>query len=216
MRIKWIQRINVRVLATGVLLIAAGLLLRGRPFEWKTVLEGALYVVCLLLLAASEPIRQMLTALPRPQRYFLLILAGLMVVTQLWGQPLKSFPLNPWTMYAKSLHVPPSYIDYIGICADGREVEIPAGRVFRSHHRTVQWRLHGRLASMHYAEEETVRVEQREQFRSLLTAMIKRFNEQHPDTEVQRVRVILCTMPRPAPGLKLDVTRRPVFEYTIQ
>ena len=217
MRSEWTRQVDVRVLKVSGLLITMGLLLRVKIYqEWPLILEGGLYVGGLLLLASYKPVRQMMQAIPRPQQRFLICLVGLMLLAQIWGDPQKTFPFIPWAMYSAREPDPPLYFEYVGICGDGREVQIPTERVFRSQKRRIAWQLHSRWRLMDSAKDEAQRAALLRRYQSLLTAVVKRFNEQHPDTEVERVRLVQCAMPRPAPGRKLDVTRVPLQEFTIR
>ena len=215
-RSRWNEKVDVRVLAGGVLLIVAGLLLRpsiGKIWPW--IMEGVLYVGCLLLLAAHKPLRQMFESLPRRQQAFLVCLVGMMVVAQIWSQPKKSFPMVAWDMYSE-VFPPPIYYEYVGICEDGREIEFPAGSIFRSQHRTAPFRLNALWWQMNSTRDQAEYEQLSQQYHSLLSALVKRFNEKHPETEVKRVRLVKCTMPRPAPGRELIVTRRLQQEFTIR
>ena len=215
-RSRWTEKVDVRVLAGGGLLIVAGLLLRANiNGVWPRIIEGGIYVGCFALLASHKPLRKMLETLPRPQRNFLLCLVGMMVVAQIWNQPKKSFPIIRWNMYTKCLP-PPLYHEYVGICEDGREIEFPAGRIFRSQHRTAPMRLHALWRKMNYTTDETYYEQLSQQYHSLLTALVKRFNEQNPETRVQRVRVVECWMPKPTPGRKLEIIREDQEEFTIR
>jgi hypothetical protein len=215
-RSRWTEKVDVRVLAGGGLLVVAGLLLRARVDDvWPWIMEGVLYVGCLVLLAAHKPLRQMFESLPRGQRAFLLSLVGMMVVAQIWSQPLKSFPMVAWDMYSES-SPPPFYYEYVGICADGREIEFPAGSVFRSQHRTALFKLNELWWKMNSTTDQAEYEQLSQRYHSLLTALVKRFNEQHPETQVQLVRLIECTMPKPAPGRKLNVTRWVQQEFTVR
>ena len=139
----------------------------------------------------------------------------MMLLAHIWCDPHKTFPFVPWAMYTARQPDPPVYFEYVGICADGREVQIPTHRVFRSQGRVISWRLSSQWRLMHSAKGATNR-KLRQRYHSLLTATVKRFNEQHPDTEVHRVRVVQCTMPKPAPGRTLEVTRRPLQEFLVR
>lgn len=217
MRVGWTRLVDNQVLVAGCLLVSVGLLLRAKVYEdWPRIVEGGLYIGCLLLLAACKPLRQLFGAIPTLQRRFLFCLVALMLVSQMWSSPQKTFPFIPWAMYTRRLPEPPTFFEYVGICEDGREIEIPVVRVFRSQHRTVAFRLHGRWRKMQSAEDEATRDHLRQRYETLLMAMVKRFNQKHPETTVQKVRVVRCTMPRPSPGRQLEVTRQPFREYVVQ
>jgi hypothetical protein len=217
MRSQWTRQIDVRVLKASGLLITVGLLLRVKIYhEWPRILECGLYVGCLLLLASYKPLRRVMAALPRRQQRFLLCLVGLILLSQIWSDPRKTFPFIHWGMYTASQTDPPLYFEYVGICEDGREVQIRLERVFRSQGRTVPWRLRGWWRGMHSAEGATKNEYLSRKYHALLTATVKRFNQQHPDTEVRRVRVVKCTLPRPAPGRELEVTRLSLEEFIIR
>ena len=54
-----------------------------------------------------------------------------------------------------------------------------------------------------------------EQFHMVLKSVVARFKQQHPATDVVRVRVMQCSLPQPAPGRKLDITRQLLKEYVL-
>ena len=199
----------------GLLIIITLLLLVPFHSPWPKVLEATLYLLCFLLLATYPPLRCVFTAIPRTQRWAVLCLAGILFVAQIRDRPQQTFPFIPWNMYHGRFHEPPWYLEFVGICPDGREVLIPVGQVFSSQHRTLLWRLQNVWNQMEAAKDESTPEQHADQFRSLLMALVARFNDQHPETDLKRVRVIECTMPRPAPGLKLEVTRRLYKEYPL-
>jgi hypothetical protein len=202
---------GVGLLTTVALLLGGG---AGPP--WSKVLEGGLYASGLLLLATQQPLRQVLAALPRPQQCFLLCLTALLLATQIVSKPRGTFPFIPWMMYSERLAEPPPYLEYVGICGDGREVVIPAAYVFRSLHRTVYWRLWELWEASQSAEGDERRAELERKFRSLLAALVERFNAQNPQIDVQRVRLVECTLPRPAPGRRVEAIRRPLIEIPLE
>lgn len=206
---------RVLLYVVGLLIIITLLLFV--PFQppWPKVLECSLYLLCFQLLATYPPLRSLYDALPRRQRWAMLGLAGILVITQLRDRPTQTFPFLPWNMYHGRFIEPPHYLEYIGVCPDGREIAIPVGQLFLSQHRTVLWRLQVLWKQMEAATVNTQREQYAEQFRSLLLAVVSRFNDLHPGDDITLVRVMYCTMPRPVPGLKLEVTRRLVGEYPI-
>lgn len=217
MRFRWTEKVNLRVLLACGILIATALMLRAQGFKyWPRILEACFYLGGLSLLLASRQLRQTLRSLPRVPRLGLLWLVVLMVTVQVLNQRQNTFPVIAWAMYTKQMSGPPCYYEYIGICEDGREVVVPSMHVFRSQHRTMPWRLEDRMSKLDAAETDTERVERRHAYQSLLSAMVKRFDQQHPELEIQRVRIVRCTMPRPKPGLKLDVTRVALCEYAVR
>jgi hypothetical protein len=199
----------------GLLITIALLLLAPLHSPWPKVLEATLYLLCFLLLGTYPPLRCLFTAIPRSQRWAVLSLAGILLVAQIKDRPQQTFPFFPWNMYHGRFREPPQYLEYIGVCADGREVFIPMARVFSSQHRTAYWRLQNLWKEMEAAKDESKRQQHADQFRLLLMAMVARFNDQHPGTDIMSVRVIQCSMPRPAPGLKLEVTRHLYKEYPL-
>jgi len=186
------------------------------PRPWPTVVEAAHYISWLLLLAASRPLRQLLLALPRPKQAAVLAFLGLMIVTQLIDRPWRTFPFIPWAMYSKNRPEPPQFFEYVGTCEDGREIRIPVGRVFRAQHRTVNWRLKWLWMKFQATTDEARREKMVRDMRVLLTAVVKRYHEQQPEARVRHVKMILCTRPRPEPGLELEVTRRVFREFVIE
>lgn len=207
---------NILVMASMGLLITLVVLLFV-PLEkpWPKVLEGTLYLQCLLLLANYPPLRQMFVSIPKKQKWAVLCFGGILLFTQLKDRPQQTFPFIPWNMYHGRYPKPPKYLEYIGICSDGHELVIPIGGVFASQHRTVLWRLDMLWKQIEDEPIESIREKNDELYKSLLKAIVLRYNEQHPDTVVIRVRVNECTMPRPAPGIKLEVSRRLLNEYPI-
>jgi len=207
---------NIVVIAfVGLLLTIALLLFVPFPTPWPKVLEATLYIQCFLLLANYPPIKLLFASIPRTQRWAALCLGGILFFTQLKDRPQQTFPFIPWNMYHGRFLGPPRYLEYIGVCRDDHEVEIPIGEVFASQHRTVLWRLQMLWKQMEIEPDQSIRERDAALYRSLLNAIVVRFNKQRPDTCVIRVRVFECTMPRPAPGVKLEVTRRLLSEYPI-
>lgn len=204
------------VFASVGLLITITLLLFV-PFNppWPKVLEVVLYLLGFLLLASCPPLHTLFVGIPKTQRWLMLSLAGILLVTQMRNRHQETFPFIPWNMYHMRFPQPPQYLEFIGVCPDGREVVIPVCRLFYSQLQTVFWRLQILWNQMEAAPDQSTRQMYSDQFRSILLAIVSRFNQQHSDTNVIRVRVIHCTMPRPKPGLKLEVTRRLLTEYLI-
>ena len=213
----WTSRIDLRVPAIGGLLVAASLWLRGFDNEdmLPLIMEGMFYVAVLSLLASHKSLRQMFQALPSAQQLFLASLVGLMLVAQIWTQPQKSFPMVAWDMYTENIATS-AYFEYVGICEDGREVEFPVGRIFRSQHRTAMFKLNSLWWQMNSSTDDAQYQQNSERFHALLKALVMRFNEQHPDTQVSSVQIVACTMPKPAPGRKLNVTRRIQREFIVR
>lgn len=199
----------------GMVIIVALLLFVPLKPPWPKVLECLFYLLCLHLLVTYPPIRVVLDALSPVLRWAMLGLAGVLVIAQIRERPTQTFPFLPWNMYQGRFTEPPEYLEYIGICPDGREVNIPVCQVFLSQPHTVLWKLQLLWKQMHSATENISSTRHAEQFRSLLFAVVSRFKYQHPETDITRVRVIQCNLPRPVPGLKLDVKRHVLAEYPI-
>lgn len=216
MQLKWPEKPYSTMLTLVSMFITITLLLFA-PFAkpWPKVFEATLYLLCFLLLASYQPVRSLFAAIPQAQRRGILCLGIILLVTQLKDRPQETFPFIPWNMYHGRFTEPPQYLEYIGVCPDGREVKIPVGQVFASQHRTVLWHLHSLSNQIEAETSESIRQKHIDRFRSLLVAVVARFNEQHPGTDVIRVQVIQCSMPRPTPGLFLEVTRRMLREYFI-
>jgi hypothetical protein len=215
--LKLTKRTVRRGVAIGGLIITSSLLLFAQlPPTAARVVEGLLYACGLLGLSTQPALSQMLRALPVPYQGFVYCLTALIVVGQLWRQPQKTFPFVSWAMYSYRAVEPPKYYEFIGIGEGGREILIPANAVFLTQHRTLVWRMMAAWSKSQSAEDEERREFYAERYRASLSAMVRRFNEQEPDAHVKRVRVIEHTMPRPAPGLKLEVSSKVQAEFVIE
>jgi hypothetical protein len=210
-----LQRNSTLLLGISMAITIAALLFAPLSAPWPKVLEGAVYVLFAAMLASYQPIRSVLTAIPTPQRILLYSMAVVLVVTQLRNRPHESFPLIPWNMYNMRFSGNPQYLEYVGICADGKEVIIPVGTVFHSQERAVLWRLHMLWKQMDASASDAELQQLTDQFQMVLKSVVTRFNQQHPATDVVRVRVMECSLPQPAPGRKLDVTRQMLKEYVL-
>jgi hypothetical protein len=216
-RFKLTKRTDRRSLAIGGLIITSSLLLFAQlPAAAARVVEGLLYAFGLLGLSTQPALSRMLRALPAPHQRFVYCLTGLLIVGQLWSQPQRTFPFVSWAMYSFQAVEPPKYYEFIGIDEGGGEIFIPANAVFLTQHRTLVWRMTTAWSNMQAAEDEEQRESYAERYRASLSAMVRRFNEQEPDAHVKRVRVIERTMPRPAPGLKLEVSSKVQAEFEIE
>lgn len=216
MQHRWPARPYRMLLAgMGLLITIALQLLTSFPSPLPKILEGTLYFFCFVLMSCSQQLRSLFVAIPKRQQWLLMGLAGILVIAQLHERPRQTFPFLPWNMYHGRFPDPPQYLEYVGVCQDGREVVIPVGQVFTSQHRTVLWRLQSLRNQMEAEIDQAKRQDHADQFHRLLQAIVARFREQHPDADVTRIRVIRCTMPRPAPGLELDVTRHTLGEYPV-
>lgn len=200
----------------GLVGIALLLLCLGEYRYLSRALEMVFYLGCLLLLATYPPLRQIFGRLPRAQRHALSGLTAVILVTQVLGQTQNTFPFIAWSMYTEQMPDPPTYFEYVGVRDDGAEVVIPAARLFRAQRRNILWQLEGRWRRSQSAVDPDQREQLTQKFDSLLTALVDRFNAQQADDPVRRVRVVQCTLPRPAPGRKLNVTRRVLKEHTIE
>ncbi len=199
----------------GLLIIISVLLFVPLRPPWPKVLEAALYLLCFLLLMTQPALRRLLASLSRTQRWSMMSLAGILLIAQIRDRPQQTFPFIPWNMYNGRFREPPCYLEFVGVQPNGREITIPAGQVFSSQQRAVLWRLQLLRHKMETARDASMRQQSAAQFQALLLAVIRRYREQHPHTALVRLKVIQCTLPRPAPGLKLDVTRRLCHEYPL-
>lgn len=216
MQLTWSRKhYSVALAIVGLLLTITLLLLLPFKQPWPKVLECVLYLYCLLLLASYEPVRALFAAIPKTQQRALLGLVVILFVAQIKDRPQQTFPFLPWNMYHGRFREPLQYLEFVGVCPDGHEVVINAGKVFASQQRTVLWHLQDLSKQMETAKNEAAQQLYAEQFQSYLVAMVKRFNDQHPGTDVTRVRAIQCTIPRPAPGLKLETIRQLLKEYPL-
>ncbi|MFT3883411.1 MAG: hypothetical protein QM703_27645 [Gemmatales bacterium] len=152
----------------GLLLLGATLLFVPLQPPWPKTLEAGLYLLGLVLLASYAPVRQLFDGLPRSQRWGLLGLTAILLVAQIRDRSQQTFPFLTWNMYHARFPNPPAFLEYQGICADGREVFLPIGDVFASQHRTVTWRLFNLWNLMEAEQDETTRTELTRQFHALL------------------------------------------------
>ena len=208
------KRVRLAIVAMTVAIVLLFSLELPKPFP--KILEFSFYISWLVLLSAYEPLRQLLRSLPRPQRRFLIAITAVLLIAQVINKTRRTFPFIAWQMYSTSQPDAPVFFEYIGTCADGRELAIDTQDVFRSQGRAVRIRLRRQWIGIKNAVEDARRSELDREFRALLTATISRFNEQHPESRVRSVRLVRCSMPRPSPGRELPVTRRSVAEFSFE
>lgn len=182
---------------------------------WPKVLEALLFILCLTLLISYAPMRSLLAALSRPQRVAITGITVVMVLAQLRDRHDESWPFIPWNMYRGRFDAP-RYLEVVGITQDGRELEIPVGKVYQSQARTLLWRLQLLSTLMDNNDCEVKKLHRSEQFRTLLLNTVDRFQNQHPEIQMQSVFVNRCTLPRPGPGRKLAISRKKYLEYSLQ
>ncbi|HQR08605.1 MAG TPA: hypothetical protein PLN21_17400 [Gemmatales bacterium] len=182
---------------------------------WPKVLEGTLYLQCFLLLAHYPPVQQLFASIPKSQHRVVLCLGGILLVTQLLSRPQQTFPFIAWNMYSGRFAEPTQYLEYIGVGPDNQEMVIPIGKLFAAQHRTMFWHLNHLLKKVEAEPNQLIRKKYADQHQALLDVYMARFNELYPEKAVSRVRVIECTLSRPAPGVKLEVTRRLIGEYPL-
>lgn len=182
---------------------------------WPKVLEALLFILCLTLLISYAPMRSLLAALSRPQRVAITGITVVMVLAQLRDRHDESWPFIPWNMYRGRFDAP-RYLEVVGITQDGRELEIPVGKVYQSQARTLLWRLQLLSTLMDNNDCEVKKLHRSEQFRTLLLNTVDRFQNQHPEIQMQSVCVNRCTLPRPGPGRKLAISRKKYLEYSLQ
>lgn len=200
--------------SAGIVMILAMLLSGSYRSPWTGVLEGLLYFLCLVMLYCHAPLQRLLSALPRGQQVALFGVTVILLVAQLRDRPDDTWPFLPWNMY-RSRFEAPQYLEVRGITHDGRDMEIPVGEVYQSQSRTTLWRLQLLSHLMDNNHCEVKRLQRSEQFRTLLLATVGRFMDQHPGTLVQKVQVKRCTLPRPGPGRKLEISRKMYLEYPL-
>ena len=209
------KRLRVVALA-GLLITSTTLLFAGLPPAGRLGVEAALYASGIILLVTQPAMCRLLAALPGGQRTLVFVMVGILTGAQLWSNAQQTFPFIPWAMYAGQRPHPPTWYEYLGICEDGREVEIRAARVFRTQKRTIPWLLMSKCWAMDQADSEAERMRLDREYGRLLRSLVRRFNATNPGADVVRVRVVECRMPRPAPGRELPVTRTVAGVYEVQ
>jgi hypothetical protein len=211
-----LRTVRLRTLSiVGLLTVVGVLLCLEIAPPWPRVLEACLYIFCGVLMLTHKPFQQLREVLTVRQRSFVICLVGVIFVTQVVDRPGRTFPFVAWSMYTNSRTEPHHFFEFIGICENGREVTIPSNHLFPSQISAVPWAVFFRWKRKQIEQDELTRTELEQDIRLLLTAIATRFNGIQPKNAVNRIRIVECTVPLPAPGSKVEISRQVVGEFPV-
>ena len=147
-------------------------------------------------------------ALPRPYLLACLTSVGLLLAGHAIARNEDTYPLVAWDMYTDSRSGDPTFVDYVGVLANGREERLLLGRLFPAGGR----HLRARIDSV---AEATVRESsQGVQLDSLLAAVVIAYDARHPTDSLRAVQLWLGTVPVRAYTGPQSISRRLIHEYT--
>ncbi len=189
------------VVVTWVLATALGVTLgAGTQPAGRLVLQSVLYGALAFGLGGQPDVRRLLTALPRRARIGLACLLGALLVGQLAGRSVETFPFVRWDMYGTPHIGEPRYLEFTAVGADGVERPLNFARAFRALNRQVMNGLERLDDSIDTARDEATRRAQEARFVATAQALARRWNDGHPEAPVRRVRAWRVTVPLPFRG----------------
>jgi hypothetical protein len=207
----------LRATFLGWLVVAgAGLSLRsqGSRVTSTAIVESLFHLAVLLFLARQDALRDLLAELPRPRRWLLIGLFGLLLIGQLGGRNRLTFPFVQWGMYTNSF-AGNRYLDYTATREDGVEIRFPIVEVYPTAGRHIVWKVAPLMAVGMRGNAGPSRDDALAQVDALLLAYGRRYNNARPTAPVKGIHVWECAIPIDDYRGPSSITRRRVRSVEI-
>jgi hypothetical protein len=190
------RRVVAAIVACWVVAALPGLAVLVRDdFRWGAFGEALSYLALALAVASIAPLRATFAQLSRPLGALLVVVAIAAVFGQLAGGTPKAFPGVRFNVFTDEAGDQIAVTKLEGVTAAGPKVIVSGDEVFRSLDKGRFATFHGRLLRASGLASGTPNDGGLDAYRRFVAAVLRQYNDEHPDAPLAAIRVVTYEAP---------------------